>query len=285
MLNPQTPAFEPNLKPQYASWWTSESMIQNVWKYNLKEEIQKISQLVEKYNYIAMDTEFPGIIVRVQGDFRDAQYQQVRHNVDSLKLIQLGVTLSDDKGNRPQGICTWQFNFEFDTMTDTHAEDSIILLKNSGIDFESLTRDGISAKDFAEYFTVSGLTLNEEVTYLTFHSGYDFAYLLKQLTCQRLPETQGEFYKQLELYFPNFYDLKHVVRGIDKFRGGLNRIAEEVGVKRVGRMHQAGSDSLVTLETYFKVRDEYFALGIEDHKNIICGLNGGGREDYAPSFT
>lgn len=41
------------------------------------------------------------------------QYQTLRVNVDMLKLIQLGVTLSDENGNVPPGICTWQFNFAF----------------------------------------------------------------------------------------------------------------------------------------------------------------------------
>jgi len=277
ILNPQTPAFEPN------AYQVLDSRIKNVWKYNFKQEILRISELLEKYNYVAMDTEFPGIVVRVMGELSDVQYQQIRHNVDSLKLIQLGITLSDEKGNKPPGVCTWQFNFQFNTQIDTHAEDSITLLKNSGLDFDALNRDGISRSVFAEYYTVSGLCLNEDVNYITFHSGYDFGYLLKQLTCRNIPFTQGEFYSQLNLYFPNFYDIKQVVRGMDKYRGGLTRIAEICGVKRIGRMHQAGSDSLVTADTFFKIRDECTSL--EEHKNIICGLNGMNRDDYGPSFT
>ena len=37
----------------------------------------------------------------------------LRVNVDLLKIIQLGVTLSDKDGNMPPGTCTWQFNFSF----------------------------------------------------------------------------------------------------------------------------------------------------------------------------
>lgn len=44
----------------------------------------------------------------------DYHYQTMRCNVDLLKLIQLGVTLSDEEGNLPDK-CTWQFNFKFDT--------------------------------------------------------------------------------------------------------------------------------------------------------------------------
>jgi CCR4-NOT transcription complex subunit 7/8 len=61
------------------------------------------------------DTEFPGIVARPIGSFKtgsDYHYQTMRCNVDMLKIIQLGVTLSDETGKSPEGY-TWQFNFQF----------------------------------------------------------------------------------------------------------------------------------------------------------------------------
>lgn len=61
------------------------------------------------------DTEFPGIVARPIGTFKtgsDYHYQTMRCNVDMLKIIQLGITLCDEEGNRPEGM-TWQFNFQF----------------------------------------------------------------------------------------------------------------------------------------------------------------------------
>jgi hypothetical protein len=37
----------------------------------------------------------------------------MRCNVDLLKIIQIGLTLSDEDGNCPQDVSTWQFNFQF----------------------------------------------------------------------------------------------------------------------------------------------------------------------------
>jgi len=34
--------------------------------------------------------------------------------VEDLKLIQVGITLSDGEGNFPEENSTWQFNFNFD---------------------------------------------------------------------------------------------------------------------------------------------------------------------------
>lgn len=38
----------------------------------------------------------------------------VKVNVDNLKLIQMGITLSDSNGAVPIGVCSWQFNMYFD---------------------------------------------------------------------------------------------------------------------------------------------------------------------------
>lgn len=46
---------------------------------------------MDQYPYVAMDTEFPGVVVRSVGNFQRAgqfQYATLRHNVNMLKLIQ-----------------------------------------------------------------------------------------------------------------------------------------------------------------------------------------------------
>lgn len=111
--------------------------IREVWASNLEDEMAIIRDTIEKYTYIAMvcphsrcgegankstllistqDTEFPGIVARPIGSFRstaDYHYQTLRCNVDLLKIIQLGLTFTDENGDLPAGPCTWQFNFKF----------------------------------------------------------------------------------------------------------------------------------------------------------------------------
>jgi CCR4-NOT transcription complex subunit 7/8 len=41
--------------------------------------------------------------------------------------------------------------------------------------------------------------LNEDVRWITFHSGYDFGYLLKLLTCSSLPANEAEFFALLKV--------------------------------------------------------------------------------------
>ena len=90
-----------------------------------------------------------------------------RCNVDLLKLIQLGITLTDGDGNLPLiagHYCVWQFNFrEFDLKEDMYAQDSIELLKHSGIDFDANRNRGIDVHRFGELLMVSGVVLNQKV--------------------------------------------------------------------------------------------------------------------------
>jgi hypothetical protein len=43
-------------------------------------------------------------------------------------------------------------------------------------------------------------------------SGYDFGYLLKILTCQPLPANEADFFELLNLYFPNIFDMKYLMK-------------------------------------------------------------------------
>ena len=43
--------------------------------------------------------------------------------------------------------------------------------------------------DFAEMLLVSGTVLLDDVKWLSFHSGYDFGYLLRSATSNRNPST------------------------------------------------------------------------------------------------
>ena len=63
VLNPSTPAFQP-LSQRPFVMRPPEILIENVWNYNFVEEIRKLANLIDKYPCVAMDTEFPGIILR-----------------------------------------------------------------------------------------------------------------------------------------------------------------------------------------------------------------------------
>ncbi|KAH7983555.1 CCR4-NOT transcription complex subunit 7 [Rhipicephalus sanguineus] len=251
--------------------------IRDVWASNLEEEFSTIRRLVQKYNYVAMDTEFPGVVAQPVGKFRsitDYQYQMLRCNVDLLKIIQLGVTFFDEDGHKPEDISTWQFNFKFCLSKDMFAQDSIDLLVSSGIQFPRHEKEGIEAYEFAQLLMTSGVVLSDDVKWLTFHSGYDFGYLLKVLTGENLPAAENDFFETLKSYFPCIYDVKYLMKSCRSLRGGLQEVAGQLQLERVGPQHQAGSDSLLTGATFFKIRKVFFQNKLDDKKfrGFLYGL-------------
>eukprot|EP00250_Pteridium_aquilinum_P015218 c22454_g2_i1 orf=91-918(-) len=255
--------------------------IREVWADNLEEEFELIREIVDDYPYIAMDTEFPGIVVRPVGVFKnsaDYHYQTLRANVNMLKLIQLGLTFSDESGNLPRcgsgnEYCVWQFNFrEFSLREDVYAQDSIDLLKQSGIDFMKNEERGIDSTRFAELLMSSGVVMNESMHWITFHSGYDFGYILKVLTCQSLPGMDTDFFNLLRVYFPTIYDIKYLMKFCNNLHGGLNRLAETLEVERFGSCHQAGSDSLLTSCAFRKLKEDFFNGAMEKYAGVLYGL-------------
>ena len=261
--------------------------IKEVYIDNFIQEIKNISKYLSQYPFVGMDTEFPGVIYPCPVASFDYYYQYIKVNVDKLKLIQLGITLTNDKGEYPQGICTWQFNLYFDCDKDEHSSDSITMLYNSGIDFKLLKNKGIPHSLFAEYLIVSGLVLNEKITWICFNGSSDFAYLLKYLINDILPEEEKEFIELKNLYFPNIYDVKYLVNDSEIYKGGLNKLAKELDVERSGEIHQAGSDSQVTSDVFFRlIRNNIITLNdLNEGKNVIYGIGEGNNMTETFNYT
>lgn len=186
-----------------------------------------------------------------------------------LKIIQLGITLADESGELAKvdgAVCTWQFNFKFSLNDDMYAQESIDLLTKSGIDFVKHATQGIDVYAFGDLLISSGLVMLDEVKWISFHSGYDFGYLVKIMSCKPLPTEESEFRTLLGKYFPALYDIKFLMKSCRSLKGGLQDIAEDMGVARVGPQHQAGSDSLLTGNIFFEMRERFFEGRIDDSK-------------------
>ncbi|XP_045802782.1 probable CCR4-associated factor 1 homolog 11 [Trifolium pratense] len=261
-------------------------IIREVWANNLEDEFNLIRQLIGngKYNFISMDTEFPGFIYSPKVDYLHLKpsdnYDCMKANVDALKLVQLGLTLSDASGNLPDlgtnNRYIWQFNFrDFDVERDLHDRKSIDMLHRQGFDFKRNVSHGVDSFCFSELMLRSGLVFNSSITWVTFHSTYDFGYLVKILRRSHLPTSLEKFLSNVrELFGSNVYDMKYIMQYTNALVGGLEGIANTLHVNRVvGKAHQAGSDSLLTWQTFQKMVKTYFPNNeVQKYAGVIFGL-------------
>ena len=237
----------------------------------------------------------------------DYHYQTMRCNVDLLQVIQLGITLFSENGEMPPSHgnnmtggspyqnslvpcpCTWQFNFRFSVEEDMHNAESIEFLTGFGMNMEMHEHNGIDPREFGALLITSGLVLLDDVRWISFHSGYDFGYLVKIMLCKPLPDDESEYRKLLQIFFPAIYDIKFMIKNAQRSqlvndepltpvaaniltslgaKSGLQDLADELGIKRVGPAHQAGSDSLITGKVFWEVKKTIFNGRIDDSKYI-----------------
>lgn len=154
------------------------------------------------------------------------------------------------------------------------------MLKDAGIKFDQLKASGINHSSFAYNFTIGDIAFNQDIKWVAFHGGWDFAYFLALLYGKNLPETVEEFYEHMGYFFPQIYDLKYLIQQapVQNSRMGLSKLSDSLQITRIGPQHQAGSDSLLTLQCFFKIKDKYFADDIDRMKksaNIIYGIGKG----------
>ncbi len=115
------------------------------------------------------------------------------------------------------------------------------LLKSAGIDFDELRTRGIDGGLFAEHlFTAgisgktncdcAGLVLNADLRWVTYRGTFDMGYMLRAAMSEKLPDTESGFFDKLQVYFPNFCDIKCMLRDIDIPTLSLNSTATFLNV-------------------------------------------------------
>lgn len=114
-----------------------------------------------------------------------------------------------------------------------YAPESIDLLQGSGLNFKQHEDHGIDIEYFGEMLVSSGLVLLPDVRWISFHSGYDFGYILKTVSLVGLPVGEDEFFDLLRIWFPCVYDIKYIMRSCKSLRGGLNDVAKDLGVRPI----------------------------------------------------
>lgn len=193
-------------------------IIKEVWSSNLEHEFQALRTFINDKTskvFIAIHQEIPGIVARPVGTFKsssDYHFQTLRANSDLLNLIQLSLCVI--KISKNETISTpviWQFNFLYDLTKEMYNEEHLAMLaQTSQINFQLLLTHGIPHFEFAELMIESGLILDDNINWVSFHAGYDLGFFVSLLLNDDLPVDEPDFYWWCAKYFPNFYDLKYI---------------------------------------------------------------------------
>ncbi|PIA46074.1 hypothetical protein AQUCO_01600388v1 [Aquilegia coerulea] len=241
-----------------------EIQIRKVWATNVVSEFNFITSILPHYPFVSFDTEFPGTVYPPQNPhlLPSELYESVKKNVNATNIIQIGITLSNGTTHY-----VWEFNFRDFNLSrgDLHNPDSIKLLRDQGIDFEKNAEEGIATEEFAYLMINSGLLRNSTLIWIGFHTGYDFGYLIKMLNGGKLPNDLSDFVQAVRYNFGGrAFDIKHIMKACEGLYGGLERVAKVLGVERnAGKCHEAGSDSLLTLQTFVKMIQRCMIYGLE----------------------
>lgn len=157
-----------------------------------------------------------------------------------FKRRAVGITLFNHRGERPSGHSTFVFHLKWLESKEHFNKDSISLLKRSGLDFARCAFEGIPSDVFLAHFFM--LTRNANVCFILFHGIYDLAYMVR-LSFGAIVSKQ-QFLANLAVLFPRFLDLKKLAQtSALRFNGGLDSLAKQMLVGRVGNQHNSGSDS------------------------------------------
>lgn len=86
---------------------------------------------------------------------------------------------------------------------------------------------------FADGIITSGMILNDDIKWITFHGAFDFAYLVKCLTNEKLPQTIEQFQIKCKQLFPVMYDTKIIAAEMEDIKGNsLQKLANELCVRQ-----------------------------------------------------
>lgn len=244
--------------------------IRDVWNTNLHNEFSVIRQYLTQYNLVSLNVEFVGTMARPIGNFRsksDYHYQTMRSNIDLLRCMKLGLSISDTNGNKPEnGPSTWQFNFKYEADKEMLSAESLEVLRNGGFNFEMSKVHGVDAFEFAHLMMDSGLLMEPNITWITYHGIYDLGFLTNLLINNLMPNNKEDFEWWVHKFLPNVYDLNILEKSVKELKNpksqnkqaptlqpdsdSLNELGEELGIPRFNIFGSAAGQSLLALLSY-----------------------------------
>ncbi|CAJ1403281.1 unnamed protein product [Effrenium voratum] len=232
--------------------------LRDVWAGNLQREFlafQNTLRLAGKGAFVAIDTEFSGVLQEdAWKKSSDLHYLAMRESVDVFRPLQLGLAIGSQQG---QSLVAWNFNLRFDLQEDLYTDSAVQFLSGAGLDFQRHATEGIDCGLLRAL--LGGSELFAQSSWLTFAGSYDLGYLLRLLSPSPLPAALENFEALLDARCAARVELRDALPF-----GSLASLAEDHGVLRRGCAHTAGSDALLTLDLFFRMKAPAGEVDVND---------------------
>lgn len=268
-----------------------EPVLHDVWSANLDDEIEQLRQIAVKATHVISSIEFPGMCLTPMGTFYTLEqysYQQLLVNVNGLKPIQFGLAFVHESAHLGLSqMSVYQFNLRFNKEEDMYTDEAIQAYDAAGVNLHRHNAEGIDLLDLGELLTTSGV-IASHLTWVSFHSAFDFGFLTRSLCGGALPADVRDFYKMFRKYFKVAYDVKQLLRHPAATRKNLKpkmslqEVATTLKIGRTGVRHQAASDSILAARIFFNLKSELSAGWSEISQQINGLITGVGGEPVLP---
>ncbi|KAF3793392.1 putative CCR4-associated factor 1-like protein 10 [Nymphaea thermarum] len=273
-------------------------MLRQIWEEDFYREQEFIREVVLRHNYVTVATRViplptapspassSAAATGATLPTLDENYALFRQRANAARLLQLGLTFSDEGGNLPKDPMTgeryiWEFNVkvaksmdEIDAVFRQH-------LTEKGIDVDYNMKHGIHPDVLCIGIWCMDTLMKERIRWVVFNGCAAFSPLLNIMRPvtenpeEQLPERREAFLDAVKLYFPKFYEVRQLMSGCG-LSGTLEETANVLGVAVTeGEMfNQAGPDSLLTLQVFRGIRKRHFRRAIpEDQANLIISIS------------
>ncbi|CAL5000812.1 unnamed protein product [Urochloa decumbens] len=237
--------------------------VQRVWRHNsaleFKRVLDKLSQPRRRL-FIALDLEYvadASTDVHYKPISNVDWYQHLREYVNRGDVLQLGLVLAFEQADTSMAVMALEINFHLDVQSRSYNPHTINFLQKQGHCLDDHRDRGVIAE-----CVFAGLLRHlpfgdNSVTWIAYHGDRDIGFILRLLHAGgrgMLPPDRATFLHQVREKFPVFYDVR--VLGqivIEGFVGKLTKLADDLGIHRIGEAHFAGSDAILTLACFWNI--------------------------------
>ncbi|CAN6457348.1 unnamed protein product [Victoria cruziana] len=267
--------------------------LREIWEDNFYREQEFIRQVVVQHNYVTVATRVIPVAAAVgpassssdaptgTRQTLDENYAFFRQRSDAVRLLQIGLTFSDEGGNLPKDPatgerCIWELNVKVAKSVEEIDDSFRQHLTEKGVDVDFNMKHAIHPDVLCIGFWCMDALMKERIRWVVFRAGAAFGPLLNIMReAEKLPERREDFLDVVKLYFPKFYEVRRMMAACG-LSGTIQEVAKVLGVAVTeGQMfNQAGPDSLLTLQVFLGLRKRHFRQGIpEDRANSIFSLS------------